>query len=142
MGEEKLSKKAPSRKRPCRICGKWFTPNPRVGDRQKTCGSSGCKKEWHRKKCAEWNQKNKIDSKSNYLDKKLSAIPSEESQSADKSSSKSKKKQASPIHVPLKSGIDPEAFKDFFSVQQAIVIEYIIVQIVRQALSKMRSPGK
>lgn len=135
-----MNSKAASRKRPCRVCGKWFTPHPRVADRQKTCGADDCKKEWHRKKCAEWNKKNKADFKSNYLDKKLSGIPSEESQSADKSSSKPQKKQASTIHVPLKSGIDPEAFKDFLSAQQAIVIEYIIVQIVRQALSKMRSP--
>ncbi len=39
------------RKKPCRICRRWFMPNPRLKERQMTCGNSLCKKEWHRKKC-------------------------------------------------------------------------------------------
>lgn len=29
-------------KRPCRICGKWFWPDPRVGQRQRTCTAEEC----------------------------------------------------------------------------------------------------
>jgi hypothetical protein len=28
------------RKRPCRVCRRWFMPNPRLKDRQMTCGEA------------------------------------------------------------------------------------------------------
>ncbi len=52
--------KIPTRKRPCRICRRWFLPNPRLKERQMTCGRPKCQREWHKKKCAEWNQKTPI----------------------------------------------------------------------------------
>jgi hypothetical protein len=61
------------KKRPCRICGRWFAPNPRLKDRQKTCADPHCRREWHRKKCAHWNKSNPDYFKSNYLQKKLDA---------------------------------------------------------------------
>ena len=63
--------RSPTRKRPCRICKRWFMPHPRVKDRQKTCGSPPCQREWHRRKCAQWNHNNVDYFKDNYLDKKL-----------------------------------------------------------------------
>ena len=63
------------RKRPCRICRRWYIPHPRVKDRQMTCGDPGCKREWHRKKCADWNRKNAEYFRANYLQKKLDAHP-------------------------------------------------------------------
>lgn len=39
------------RKRPCRICRRWFAPNPKLRDRQMTCGDPACKREWHKKAC-------------------------------------------------------------------------------------------
>lgn len=45
------------RKKPCSICRKWFTPDRRVGSRQKTC-SDECRKERRRRKQAEWREKN------------------------------------------------------------------------------------
>jgi len=62
------------RRRPCRICRRWFSPHPRVQDRQMTCGDPHCKKEWHRKKCAEWNRKNEDYFRANYLHKKLDGL--------------------------------------------------------------------
>jgi hypothetical protein len=61
------------KRRPCRICGRWFAPHPRLKDRQKTCADAQCKREWHRKKCAQWNKDNADYFKSNYLQKKLEA---------------------------------------------------------------------
>lgn len=60
-----------SRKRPCRICRKWFRPNPRLGVRQKTCGTPECKRQWHARKCAEWNRKHRSYFQANYLSTKL-----------------------------------------------------------------------
>jgi hypothetical protein len=45
------------RKKPCSICRKWFTPDRRVGSRQKTC-SEECRKEWRRRKQTEWRENN------------------------------------------------------------------------------------
>jgi len=61
----------PTRKRPCRICRRWFMPNPRLKERQMTCGRAKCQREWHKKKCAEWNKKNTDYFKTNYLQKKI-----------------------------------------------------------------------
>ena len=31
-----------ARKKPCRICRRWFRPDPRVGQRQRACGEPDC----------------------------------------------------------------------------------------------------
>ena len=69
-----MAKKTRSSKRPCRICGKWFVPNPRLGERQKTCGTDVCKQRWHTAKCAEWNSQNRAYFKEIYLRSRLSAV--------------------------------------------------------------------
>ena len=46
------------RKRPCRVCGKWFKPHPRAGKRQRACGSEECQRERHRRACAAWRDEN------------------------------------------------------------------------------------
>jgi len=35
--------KKPIRKRPCSVCRKWFAPDPRAGDRQRTCSDPPCR---------------------------------------------------------------------------------------------------
>lgn len=47
-----------ARKRPCRICGRWFYPSPRAGDRQHVCSDPLCQQERHRRSCAGWHQSN------------------------------------------------------------------------------------
>lgn len=46
-----------ARKRPCRICRKWFAPHPRAGDRQHVCGDSRCQEERNRRACAAWRRR-------------------------------------------------------------------------------------
>ena len=65
------------RKRPCKVCHRWFLPDLRVGGRQKTCASEDCKKRWHQKQCKKWNRKNKAYFKGIYLQKKLAACKDE-----------------------------------------------------------------
>ena len=62
-----MSRGSRCKKRPCRICRRWFVPNARVKDRQMTCGDPGCKREWHRRKCQEWNRANRDYFRANYL---------------------------------------------------------------------------
>lgn len=45
-----------SRRRPCRICRRWFRPHPRVGDRQHVCSRVGCQRERHRRACQRWRR--------------------------------------------------------------------------------------
>jgi hypothetical protein len=46
------------RKRPCRICHRWFQPDPRVGDRQRVCSSAGCQVARRQKTQASWRERN------------------------------------------------------------------------------------
>jgi hypothetical protein len=106
------------KKRPCRICRRWFTPNPRLKDRQMTCGDERCKNEWHRKKCAEWNEKNADYFRSNYLQKKLDAV-----------SQYDKVRQCGnpppgPKKSRLKSGLPHRFVQEVIGIQHLIIIEY------------------
>ena len=47
-----------TRKRPCRICRRWFYPDPRVGDRQRACGSPECQGARRQQTQAKWRTKN------------------------------------------------------------------------------------
>ena len=42
----------------CKYCGKLFTPDPRVGHRQKCCGSQACKAERKKEADRNWRKKN------------------------------------------------------------------------------------
>jgi len=46
------------RKRPCRNCLRWFYPDPRVGDRQRTCGQPECQAVRRQKTQANWRRRN------------------------------------------------------------------------------------
>src|SRR6266576_1800356 len=45
-------------KRPCRICRRWFRPDPRVGARQRACRNSSCQKARHQQAQAKWCARN------------------------------------------------------------------------------------
>jgi hypothetical protein len=45
------------RRRPCRICRRWFQPHPRAGDRQRVCSGEACQRERHRRACASWHER-------------------------------------------------------------------------------------
>ena len=46
-----------TRKRPCRICRRWFYPDPRAGDRQRACGNPDCQTARRQKTQANWRGK-------------------------------------------------------------------------------------
>ena len=46
------------RRKYCKYCGKLFEPDPRVGDRQKCCGSPACKRERKKEADRKWREKN------------------------------------------------------------------------------------
>lgn len=119
----------PARKRPCRSCRRWFLPNPRLKDRQMTCGDSECQKQWHRKKCAEWNRRNVDYFRSNYLQKKLDAAT--ELGEALKSLQPISKR-IGPPKSRLRSGLPIEYVQEVIGLQHLIIIEYLAQFLVRR----------
>jgi len=43
----------------CEVCGAAFSPKPQVGDRQRTCGKSDCKRELHNRSHRKWLERNR-----------------------------------------------------------------------------------
>ncbi len=106
------------RKRPCRVCRRWFYPDVRLKERQKTCGKVECKREWHKKKCAEWNRKNADYFKANYLQKKIDAA----TQCGDNPEA------ALPINLPpsrMNTGMPREYVKEIIGARLVIIQEYL-----------------
>lgn len=121
-----------SKKRPCRICRKWFTPDPRVGDRQKTCGDHECMRKWHTKKCAEWNRNNRKCAQENYLHDKLA-------QAVGESDDTKKTPAAGSASIPPVSTSYSASFpqlprclvQEVIGAQQLVIIEYIARQLFK-----------
>jgi hypothetical protein len=105
----------PLSKRPCRVCKRWFKPDARLGDRQKTCGDAACKREWHRRKCAEWNEKNSEYAKTNALQRKIEAAKNRPASSGDSRS------------------LLPQRYaKEVIEVQLVVILEYLGQQLLRR----------
>jgi len=64
-----------ARKRPCRICRRWFLPHPRVKVRQRVCSSAQCQRERHRRACQGWRQRNPEYDRDRRLRERLTAGP-------------------------------------------------------------------
>ncbi len=47
-----------ARKKPCRICQRWFYPDPRVGERQRACGNLECQAVRRQKTQVGWRRQN------------------------------------------------------------------------------------
>ena len=99
------------RRRPCRICRRWFSPHPRLGDRQMTCGDSRCKREWHRKRCAQWNRENVDYFKTNYLQKKLEALPGSKTRG---------------VLTRFHSGLLREKVQEVIGIEHLVIMEYLL----------------
>jgi hypothetical protein len=48
----------PQKKRPCRICRRYFQADPRVGARQQVCSSQACQAARRKKTQATWRSRN------------------------------------------------------------------------------------
>jgi len=94
-----------TKKRPCCICRRWFTPHPRLKDRQRTCGDPGCKNERHRQKCAQWNNRHADYFKANYLQKKLDS--------------------KSQVKTRLNTGLPKDFVQEVIGVQHLVIMEYL-----------------
>jgi hypothetical protein len=115
-------------KRPCRICRRWFAPNPKVKDRQMTCGDPACKREWHKKACRQWNKGNQDYFRVNYLQKKLSG-------ESDKTSNSQTVKPPGGLS---KSGLPLQFVQEVMGLQHLIIIEYLAQLLIRRFQEALR----
>lgn len=111
-----------TRKRPCKVCRRWFLPDVRHRDRQKTCGPE-CRKEWHKRQCASWNKRNKEYFKANYLQKKLDEVRH--------SSKKSPETSGKPPPNRVSLDLPWDVIQDVIGLEAAVIVGYIIEQIIR-----------
>jgi len=118
-----------TRKRPCRICRKWFMPDPRQTGRQKTCADPECRRENHRRRCAEWNRKNPEYFKANYLGEKLVRTKDPPVASVKKAF----------VVVPpsrIELGLPKKVVVDITGAEHLVILEYIIEQIMQRVAAK------
>ncbi len=121
--------KTPTRKRPCRICRRWFVPNARLKDRQMTCGTAKCQRQWHKKKCAEWNRKNTDYFKTNYLQKKIDTAT--QCRGDPEASMPAKHMDKVPASR-MQTGVPLEYVKEVIGVPLVIIQEYLAQQLDRR----------
>jgi hypothetical protein len=114
--------KTPTRKRPCRICRRWFLPNPRLKQRQMTCGRAKCQRQWHTKTCEQWNRKNTEYFKTNYLQKKIAAATQCR---GDPQATLAEKRLAKLPASRMQTGMPREYAKELIGVQLVIILEYL-----------------
>lgn len=116
------------RKRPCRICKRWFAPDPRLKDRQKTCGDASCMRQWHRRKCKQWNENNCAYFKANSLQRKL-----ENSKRQVDDGVRGHRAKAKPLAAyGRRNGLPYEVIQEVMGVQACVIIEYVAQQLLRR----------
>ena len=125
-----------ARKRPCRVCRRWFQPDARLGDRQKTCGDPECKREWHRRQCAQWNRKNQAYFRSIYLQKKVEGVEKTDSASSGSDSGETAEKSRTHYGKPP---LPLSGFQEVISVQQFVIIDYLIRLSLRRFQEVIKS---
>lgn len=109
--------------------------NAKLKDRQMTCGDPECQREWHRKKCKEWNKNNSECFRANYLQKKLDT--------AAQSAKASKPNQAQtdtlwPVRSHMSIGLPLDVVQEVISIQQVVIIEYLGQLLVRRFQEVLR----
>ena len=128
--------KTPTRKRPCRICRRWFLPNPRLKQRQMTCGRAKCQRQWHNKKCAQWNRKNTDYFKTNYLQKKIDTATQCR---GDPQATAAAKHLVKLPASRMQTGMPVEYIKELIGVQLVVIHEYLAQLLDRRWHKKMHA---
>ncbi len=87
-----------------------------------TCGGAKCQREWHRKKCAEWNNKNSDYFKTNYLQKKIDTATQCR---GDPEAALPGKHRAKVPASRMNTGMPLEYVKEVIGIQLVIIHEYM-----------------
>ena len=127
--------KAKTRKRPCKICKKWFMPDVRHTDRQKTCGPE-CRTELHRRRCAEYNKKNRKSSKADYLQKKLDEVD------LYRRSAPEGRIEPEVARARIDLDLPGDVIGGAIGLPLLVVIEYVVEQILRKRKIAEKTAGR
>lgn len=130
-----MNKAVNCRKRPCRICRRWFRPDPRLKDRQMTCGEDACKREWHRRKCAEWNRENSVLMKRERLAQQLRAISRGDGQTR---APEGTPPASAPRQAPPETQHLLPWAQEVIAAQLSVMIEYLLRQLAKRAQEVIR----
>src|SRR5664279_2225593 len=68
----------PTRKRPCRICRRWFYPEPRAGARQRACSNRDCQAVRRQKTQSTWRSENSSYAAAYRIDQRHTNTPDPE----------------------------------------------------------------
>ena len=110
------------RKKPCRICRRWFQPDARVGERQRACGKPECQSARRQKTQADWRKRNPDYSIAWRLDQRTAQTPTPE-----------------PLRLPAPLAQLPwNVAKDEFSPQGADFLGVMSALILRAAKDQIR----
>lgn len=134
-----MSHRCRSKKRPCRICRKWFTPDRRLGERQKTCGEPECQRRWHARKCSEWNRKNRTYFQEIYLGARLQkATPANLDGAGDNPLPVSRTPQSNSSQFPR---LPRALVQEVIGAQQFVIIDYLarlLFRSFKEVISQQR----
>jgi len=109
-------------KKPCRICRRWFQPDPRVGERQRACGKPECQTARRQKTKADWRKRNPDYAIAWRLDQRAAQTP-----------------QPEPLRFPAPLNQLPwNVAKDQFGPQGADFIGVMSALILRSAKDQIR----
>jgi hypothetical protein len=64
-----------STKRPCAICRRWFTIDPRVGKRHRVCDADACQTARNKRSCTNWRKQHPDAVKAARVRRKLPKTP-------------------------------------------------------------------
>jgi hypothetical protein len=110
------------RKKPCRICRRWFQPDARVGERQRACREPECQTARRRKTQADWRKRNPDYAIAWRLDQRSAQTPAPE-----------------PLRFPAPLNQLPWEFaKDQFGAQGADFIGVMSTLLLRSAKDQIR----
>lgn len=121
------------RKKPCRICRRFFRPKAQVGDRQKTCGKDVCRKAWRKRKNQEAYRKGRDYHRGHALRNKLmSALPFPGR--ASSATTKFRNRPSGFLQFPR------EEMQATMGHEATVTQEYLATIVLRRAISCLRTP--
>jgi hypothetical protein len=112
------------KKRPCSVCRRWFLPDARVGDRQRTCGSAECRRARHRRVDRDWHARHPDYDRGRRWQKKQ--------EQAEENGAPSR-----PETPPL-SGVPLDVAQDAMGLQAVVIILELAKVLVRHAQDEKR----
>jgi hypothetical protein len=92
-----------------------------------TCGDPRCKREWHRKKCADWNRKNAEYFRANYLQKKLDGLSPPKGVAG-----------VCAVRRRSSSGLPHEKVQEVIGIEPLVIIEYLVQLLLRRFQEAIR----